>query len=85
MKGPKHLWADHDDTVLIVDSENDVIRRYLPRENKIVLVAGTGKRGSALDVDPLKTELRHPHGINVDAQGRIYISDSNNSRVLRIE
>ena len=85
LKGPKHLWADHDDTVLIVDSENDVIRRYLPRENKIVLVAGTGKRGSALDVDPLKTELRHPHGVNVDAQGRIYISDSNNSRVLRIE
>jgi DNA-binding beta-propeller fold protein YncE len=85
LKGPKHLWVDRDDTVLIVDSENDVIRRYIPRENKIVLVAGTGKRGSTLNRDPLKTELRHPHGVNVDAQGRIYISDSNNSRVLRIE
>ena len=85
LKGPKHLWVDRDDTVLIVDSENDVVRRYLPQEDKVVLVAGTGKRGSALNVDPLKTELRHPHGVNVDAQGRIYISDSNNSRVLRIE
>jgi DNA-binding beta-propeller fold protein YncE len=85
LKGPKHLWVDRDDTVLIVDSENDVIRRYIPRENKVVLVAGTGKRGSMLNTDPLKTELRHPHGVNVDAQGRIYISDSNNSRVLRIE
>ncbi len=85
LKGPKHLWVDHDDTVLIADSENDVIRRYLPKQNKVVLVAGTGKRGSALDADPLKTELRHPHGVNVDAQGIIYISDSYNSRVLRIQ
>ena len=29
MKGPKHLWVDRDDSVLIVDSENDVVRRYL--------------------------------------------------------
>jgi hypothetical protein len=70
---------------LIVDSENDVLRRYLPKESKVVRVAGTGKRGSMLSTDPLKTQMRHPHGVNVDAQGRIYISDSNNSRVLRIE
>jgi hypothetical protein len=85
LKGPKHLFADRDGSVLIADSENDVIRRYIPRENKVLRVAGTGKRGSALDSDPLKTELRHPHGVSVDAQGRIYISDSVNSRVLRIQ
>lgn len=84
LKGPKHLWVDRDDTVLIVDSENDVLRRYVPKENKVLLVAGTGKRGAALNSDPLKTEFRHPHGVNVDAKGRIYVSDSNNSRVLRI-
>ena len=84
LKGPKHLWVDRDDTVLILDSENDALRRYLPKENKVLLVAGTGKRGATLNSDPLKTELRHPHGVNVDAQGRIYVSDSNNSRVLRI-
>ncbi len=85
LKGPKHLWVDRDQSVLIVDSENDVIRRYLPNEDKVFVIAGTGKRGSALNSDPLKTDLRHPHGVNVDPQGRIYISDSNNSRVLRIE
>ena len=84
LKGPKHLWVDRDDTVLIVDSENDALRRYVPKENKVLLVAGTGKRGATLHSVPLKTELRHPHGVNVDAKGRIYISDSMNSRVLRI-
>jgi hypothetical protein len=85
LKGPKHLWVDRDDSVLIADSDNDVIRRYLPKEKRAVLVAGTGKRGSVLNADPLKTELRQPHGVNVDAKGRIYISDSMNGRVLRIE
>jgi DNA-binding beta-propeller fold protein YncE len=85
LKGPKHLFADRDASVLIVDSENDVIRRYLPRENKVLRVAGTGKRGNRFDSDPLKTELKHPHGVSVDAKGRIYISDSMNSRVLRVE
>lgn len=84
LNGPKHLWVDRDESVLIADTENHVIRRYLPPENKIVLVAGTGKRGALLNADPLKTELRQPHGVNVDAKGRIYISDSMNSRVLRL-
>src|SRR5205814_8971062 len=35
LKGPKHLCVDKDDNVLIADSENCVIRKYLPRENKL--------------------------------------------------
>jgi len=84
LNGPKHLWVDRDETVLIADTENHVIRRYLPKENKVLLVAGTGKRGLDFNPDPLKTALRQPHGVNVDAKGRIYISDSMNSRVLRL-
>jgi hypothetical protein len=84
LNGPKHLWVDRDETVLIADTENHVIRRYLPKENKVLLVAGTGKRGLDFNPDPLKTSLRQPHGVNVDAKGRIYISDSSNGRVLRL-
>ncbi|MSR80401.1 MAG: hypothetical protein EXS11_06695 [Gemmataceae bacterium] len=31
------------------------------------------------------TELRHPHGVAVDGKGRIWISDSENQRILRID
>jgi len=85
LKGPKHLCVDKDDNVLIADSENHVIRKYLPRENKLLRVAGTGKQGRGLSDDPLKTEFNHPHGISVDARGTIYISDSYNGRVLKLE
>ena len=85
LKGPKHLCVDADDNVLIADSDNHAVRKFLPRENKIVLIAGTGKPGKTLSDDPLKTELNQPHGVAVDARGRIYIADSVNGRVLRID
>jgi sugar lactone lactonase YvrE len=84
MNGPKHLYPDLQDNILIADAENNVVRKYLPRTGKIVRVAGTDRRGAALDSDPLKTELARPHGVYVHADGMIYIVDSYNNRVLRI-
>lgn len=84
--GPKHLCVDRNGDVLIADTENHVIRKYLPGEGKIVRVAGTGRAGRAgLDGPPLKAELNQPHGVNARPDGTIYISDSSNNRVLKIE
>jgi DNA-binding beta-propeller fold protein YncE len=85
LNGPKHLCVDPDDNVLIADTENHVIRKYLPKTGKIVHVAGTGKLGSAgLDGPPEKCELARPHGVWSSKRGEIYIADSENNRVLRI-
>ncbi len=86
LNGPKHLCVDRDGSVLIADTENHLIRRYLPREGKIVRVAGTGKKGAAgVGGPPEKAELAQPHGVIVHPSGAIYVSDSGNDRVLRIE
>lgn len=47
LNGPKHLCIDPQDNVIIVDTENHVIRKYIPEEGKIVRLAGSGKKGSA--------------------------------------
>ncbi len=84
--GPKHLCVDGNGDVLIADTENHVIRKYLPREGKIVRVAGTGRKGHAgLDGPPLSAELNQPHGVNARPDGTIYISDSSNNRIIKIE
>lgn len=86
LNGPKHLCVDGDGNVIIADTENHLIRKYLPKEGKIVRVAGTGKKGSAgLDGPPEKAELSQPHGVTVHKDGTLYISDSSNNRVLKIE
>lgn len=84
--GPKHLCIDRDGNVVIADTENHVIRKYLPREGKIVRIAGSGKKGTAgLGGPPEQAELSQPHGVFVDAARTLYIADSSNHRVLRIE
>lgn len=85
LSGPKHLCFDLDGNVLIADTENHVIRKYLPRERRIVRVAGTGRKGSqGLGAPPLEVELNQPHGVYVHQDGTLYISDSSNHRVLKI-
>lgn len=86
LNGPKHLCVDHDGTVLIADTENHVIRRYNPATGKIDRVAGIGKRGTAgVGGDPLQIEMNQPHGVFVHPDGTLFITDSSNHRILRIE
>jgi DNA-binding beta-propeller fold protein YncE len=86
LNGPKHIWVDRDDSVLITDTENHAIRRYSPRDGSISRVAGTGSPGAAgLDGPADQCQLNRPHGaIPHPRTGEIYISDSLNHRVLRI-
>lgn len=85
LNGPKHIWVDSEDNVLIADAENNLVRKYLAASGKIVRVAGTGAKGSAgIGGPPEKAELARPHGVYSDASGAIWIVDSYNDRILKI-
>ena len=85
LNGPKHLWIDRDDNALIADTENHVIRKYLPREGRILHVAGTGKSGtSGIGGPPDQVQLNQPHGIYAHRNRDLYLADSTNDRILKI-
>ena len=72
--------------MIIADTDNQVIRKYVPKENRIVRLAGSGKSGSGGVGGPANAvELNQPHGVFVDKSGTLYIADSLNNRVLKIE
>jgi DNA-binding beta-propeller fold protein YncE len=73
--GPKHLCVDAHDNVIIADTENHLIRQYLPKENKVV---------SLVRSQP-KPALNQPHGVYITSAGMLYIADSSNNRVVRLE
>ena len=50
-------------------------------DGRIETIAGTGDRGDGPDGDPRMCRLDRPHGVFLDATGRVYIGDSNNNRV----
>jgi len=87
LNGPKHISIDLDDSVLITDTENHVIRRYSPSDGTIRRVSGTGEKGAAgLGGPPERCQLNRPHGARVHSPtGAIWVSDSDNHRVIRIE
>jgi sugar lactone lactonase YvrE len=86
LNGPKHLSVDAKDHVLIADTENHVIRKYWPESGTITRVVGTGREGAAgVGGPPLEAELSRPHGVLVGPEGQLYVSDSGNGRILRIE
>lgn len=85
LNSPKFLWVEKDGNVLIADSSNHAIRRYHPATGMVKTVAGTGKAGKGEPGnDPLAIALKHPHGVAVDAKGVLYISDSENGRILKL-
>jgi DNA-binding beta-propeller fold protein YncE len=84
--GMHNLAVAPNGDVIIADSENHVVRKLLVRDKRVVRLAGTGRQGSAgVGGPPQKVELNRPHGVFVDPQGTLYIADSDNHRVLKIE
>jgi DNA-binding beta-propeller fold protein YncE len=85
LNGPKHLTVDRDDSVLITDTENHSIRRYDPKGGKLTRFIGAGIKGSAgVGGSALAVQLDRPHGVYVDRDGALLVSDSENHRVLRV-
>jgi DNA-binding beta-propeller fold protein YncE len=85
MNGPKYIAIDRDDSVLIADTENHQVRRYTPGAETMTLVMGSGAAGAKFDADPLKVELKRPHGVAVHPKtGDIYVADSDNGRVFKL-
>ncbi len=84
LNGPKHLCIDRDDSVIIADTENHRIRRYLPSAHRLVTIAGTGIAGAGEPGAPLLTALNRPHGVFIDAAGTLFVCDSGNGRILTL-
>ena len=79
--GPKGISVDKDGNVWIADTENNAVRRINVATGTIETIAGTGERGDGPDGDALKCKLSRVHGVFADADGAVYIGDSENHKI----
>jgi streptogramin lyase len=84
-RAPKGISLDKQGNVWVADTENNAVRRIDMTTGTIETVAGTGERGDGPDGDAGKCKLSRVHGVFADADGAVYIGDSENHkiRVLR--
>jgi sugar lactone lactonase YvrE len=85
LDGPKFLWIDPAGDVLVADTENHCIRKFVVKDGTIVRVAGTGEKGKGEAGRPAtEIPLSRPHGVAIGPDGTMYIADSENGRLLKM-
>jgi hypothetical protein len=82
---PNDVAVDGDDNVFIADtSDNRVLE--VTASGTITVVAGTGKAGYTGDGKAgTEARLSQPAGVTVDAKDNVYIADSSNNVVRRVD
>jgi len=86
LNNPIGIAIDSSGNILIADSGNHRIRRIDARTGEITTVAGNGRAELSGDGGPaVQASLNFPLGVAVDARGNIYIADSRNSRIRRVD
>jgi sugar lactone lactonase YvrE len=85
LNGPTSLFVDSANNIYITDTFNYVVRK-IDAAGVIHTVAGNNQPGFAGDGGPATSaQISYSSGIVADGQGNLYIADSNNDRVRKVD
>ena len=83
---PQDIEFGPDGNLYIADGNNHRIRTWDPRTGILRTLAGTGARGYSGDRGPAReAQLWRPFGIEFDRVGNLFVCDTYNNRVRRIQ
>jgi streptogramin lyase len=83
---PYEVRFDREGNLYFADMPRHVVQRIDAKTHSITTIAGTGTAGFSGDGGPAaKAQLRQPHSIVFDPEGRLLICDIGNYRVRRVD
>ena len=86
LESPRGVAVDAIGNLYIADSDNHRIRKVEAATGTISTIAGTGEQGYSGDGGPAtQAQLGYSQGVTVDGAGNLYIADSDNHRIRKVE
>jgi streptogramin lyase len=86
LRKPRGVHVDFSGNIYIADADNHVIRKVDGSTGIITTFAGDGSSGDQGDGGPATlARLKKPHAVFSDASGNIYIADSENHRIKKVD
>lgn len=86
LNGPAGLAIDKEDNVYIAEVHNHIIRKINKKTHLITTVVGCGVSGFDGDGElAIHAKLNGPEGIFVDADNNLFIADTYNHRIRRVD
>jgi uncharacterized protein (TIGR03437 family) len=85
LNSPQRVAVDAAGNLYVADTANHRIRK-VSLDGTISTVAGTGEAGFSGDKGPATSaQLNWPYGLTVSSSGLLYIADTSNNRVRRVD
>lgn len=78
LSGPKGVALSPTGDVYFADTESHTVRVIRTASGIMETVIGDGNKGNGPDGDPANCRMNRPHGVFVDASGKVYVGDTNN-------
>jgi streptogramin lyase len=89
LRKPRGVFADQAGNIYIADTDNHRVRMVDAATEIITLVAGNGNDNYEETQDegvaPTSAHLKKPRGVYVDATGNIYIADTDNCMIRKVD
>jgi hypothetical protein len=79
------VWGDSVNNIFIVDSSRHNVKKLSLTTNFLTTIAGTGSSGSLDNVPATDGQLTTPYGIWVDSLGIVFIADTGNHRIRKVQ
>ncbi|WP_026777111.1 Ig-like domain-containing protein [Polaribacter sp. Hel_I_88] len=80
---PKGIAVDSDNNVYVSDTGNHSIKK-ITTDGNVITIAGSGSSGS-IDGEGTNAEFNSPGGIAIDFFGNIYVADTGNNKIRKID
>ncbi|MEE3234106.1 MAG: hypothetical protein VX294_08080 [Candidatus Latescibacterota bacterium] len=85
LSGPSSVWRANNGSLYIADTGNHRIRHINTNRGTITTIAGTGVASYNGDGAAISRNLNTPTSVVVDGNGNIYLTDTGNHSVRRID